>query len=48
LIPTLLPFFFHWYSGFKPPVLGVAVKVTLVPVVMIDDGDTLTATVGTK
>src|SRR5579863_3232526 len=28
LEPTLLPFFFHWYAGDVPPLIGVAVKVT--------------------
>lgn len=27
-----VPFFFHWYTGVLPPLDGVAVKVTLVPV----------------
>ena len=26
-----VPPFFHWYVGVKPPFVGVAVKVTLVP-----------------
>ncbi len=30
LLPTLLPFTFHWYEG-VPPLLGVAVNVTPVP-----------------
>ena len=30
-MPTLLPFTFHWYDGVVPPLVGVAVKVTLVP-----------------
>jgi hypothetical protein len=32
LVPALLPFTFHWYDGFVPPPLGVAVKVTALPV----------------
>ena len=31
MVPTLLPFNFHWYEGADPPLVGVAVKVTLVP-----------------
>ena len=31
LVPTLLPFNFHWYTGEDPPLVGVAVNVTLVP-----------------
>lgn len=31
LVPTLLPFTFHWYDGVVPPLLGVAVKVTEAP-----------------
>jgi hypothetical protein len=27
----LLPFLFHWYSGFEPPFTGVAVNTTAVP-----------------
>lgn len=29
--PTVVPFNFHWYDGFVPPLVGVAVKVTEVP-----------------
>ena len=32
LLPTGLPFFFHWYIGVGPPLAGVAVKVTNCPV----------------
>ena len=31
LVPTFVPFFFHWYVGVEPPFTGVAVKVTEVP-----------------
>ncbi len=31
MVPTLPPFNFHWYDGVVPPLVGVAVKVTLVP-----------------
>ena len=31
MVPTLFPFFFHWYAGLAPPFVGVAVKVTLLP-----------------
>jgi len=31
LDPTFVPFFFHWYTGAVPPLVGVAVKVTEVP-----------------
>jgi hypothetical protein len=31
LVPTLLPFTFHWYEGVAPPLVGVAVNVTLAP-----------------
>jgi hypothetical protein len=27
LVPTFTPFFFHWYDGVVPPLVGVAVKV---------------------
>ena len=30
-VPTLVPFTFHWYTGAEPPLVGVAVNVTLVP-----------------
>ena len=30
-VPTLAPFNFHWNVGVVPPLIGVAVKVTLVP-----------------
>jgi hypothetical protein len=35
LEPTLAPFSFHWYTGVAPPLVGVAVKVTLVPAQMV-------------
>ena len=28
-------FFFHWYEGEEPPLVGVAVNVTLVPAQMV-------------
>jgi hypothetical protein len=31
LVPTFVPFKVHWYVGVVPPLVGVAVKVTLVP-----------------
>jgi len=31
LVPTSIPFFFHWYEGVVPPFVGVAVNVTEVP-----------------
>jgi hypothetical protein len=30
-VPTLAPFNCHWYEGFVPPFVGVAVNVTDVP-----------------
>jgi hypothetical protein len=30
-VPSLTPLTFHWYEGNVPPLVGVAVKVTLVP-----------------
>ena len=39
----LVPFFFHWYDGDEPPLVGVAVKVTEVPaqiLVVLGDIDT--------
>jgi hypothetical protein len=30
-VPTLAPFFSHWYVGAEPPFVGVAVKITEVP-----------------
>ena len=30
-VPTFDPFSFHWYEGVEPPLVGVAVNVTLVP-----------------
>ena len=41
---TATPFTYHWYCGDDPPLVGVAVKVTLVPaqIVVADaDADTL-------
>jgi hypothetical protein len=36
LLPTLAPFSNHWYAGEDPPLVGVAVKVTLDPEQMVD------------
>ena len=39
----ITPFFFHWYDGDEPPLVGVAVKVTEVPsqiLVVLGDIDT--------
>ena len=30
-VPTFTPSICHWYVGFVPPLVGVAVKVTLLP-----------------
>ena len=35
LVPTSTLFFFHWYEGVEPPLVGVAVKVTEVPAQII-------------
>lgn len=32
LVPTLMPFTFHWYAGEPPPLVAVAVNITCVPV----------------
>lgn len=39
LMPTLIPFFFHWYAGAVPPLTGTAVNVTLVPVQIELEGE---------
>ena len=31
LVPAFTPFTFHWYAGVVPPLLAVALNVTLVP-----------------
>lgn len=31
MVPTLLPFTFHWYDGVRPPLDGLALKVTTEP-----------------
>ena len=31
MVPTFVPLSFHWYAGVVPPLVGVAVNVTLVP-----------------
>jgi hypothetical protein len=47
LVPALLPFTFHWYAGVLPPLVGVAVKATLLPLhtvvacVVIDTAGTI-------
>jgi len=38
LLPTLLPFFFHWYTGLVPPPIMLAVNVALAPVQIVVDG----------
>ena len=48
-VPTLLPFTFHWYEGDVPPLVGVAVKMTEVPVQTgLADGATTTLTGGVE
>lgn len=37
-VPTLPPFNFHWYDGVLPPLVGVAVNVTDVPVQIVLPG----------
>jgi hypothetical protein len=37
-VPTFEPLSFHWYDGVVPPLVGVAVNVTLVPVHIAPDG----------
>ena len=46
MVPTSLPFNFHWYEGDAPPLVGVAVKVTDVPAQIAPDGDAAIATEG--
>ena len=36
MVPTLLPFSFHWYVGEIPPNCGVALKVTEPPSQIVD------------
>ena len=31
MVPTFDPFTFHWYDGFAPPFVGVAVKLIFAP-----------------
>ena len=43
LVPVLTPFSCHWYAGVVPPLVGVAVKITLVPgQIIVDDAATTT------
>ncbi len=37
LVPAFTPFTFHWYEGLAPPLVGVAVNVTEVPVQIVCD-----------
>jgi hypothetical protein len=38
LVPTLVPFNFHWYNGAVPPFVAAAVKDTFVPEqIVVDD-----------
>jgi hypothetical protein len=45
-VPTFVPFFFHWYAGVVPPLVGVAVNVTFVPAVHNDVVDAEIDTLG--
>ena len=38
LVPTADPFKYHWYAGVVPPLVGVAVNVTLVPAQIVVPG----------
>ncbi len=43
LVPTFVPFSFHWYVGDEPPLVATAVKITFVPAQMVvADGVMLT------
>jgi hypothetical protein len=44
-VPAFVPFTFHWYAGVVPPFVGVAVKVTAVPLQILV-ADALMATTG--
>jgi hypothetical protein len=45
LVPAFTPFTFHWYDGVVPPLVGVAVKVTLVPAqIVVAEAEMLTLT----
>ena len=49
LVPTLLPFNFHWYIGADPPLVGAAVNVTLVPSqIELSPSEDVTATAGVR
>jgi hypothetical protein len=48
LLPTLMPFNFHWYAGVVPPFIGAAVNVTELPIQAVDEGEALTVTEGVK
>ena len=39
LEPTFVPLTFHWYDGVLPPLAGVAVKATLAPAHIVDEGE---------
>ena len=38
LVPAFTPFTCHWYAGVVPPLVGVAVNVTLLPAQMVVAG----------
>ena len=46
--PIFTPFFFHWYPGIDPPLVGVAVNVTDVPEQIVVPGAAAIVTDGTK
>ena len=41
-----IPFLYHWYIGFVPPLVGVALKLTLVPEQIVVPGLAMMDTAG--
>jgi hypothetical protein len=48
LPPTFAPLTVHWYAGVVPPLVGLAVNVTLVPAHIAPDGFATIPTDGTN
>ena len=38
MVPTLAPFFFHWYAGASPGLVTLELKVALLPAHTAPDG----------
>jgi hypothetical protein len=47
-VPTVVAPIYHWYEGVVPPLIGVAVNVTLSPVQIVEEGEAAMLTEGVR